>query len=46
MRVIFSIWAISSADLIIRRRIEGAAMSTNSMSGNSALSRFSVSMVT
>ena len=46
MRAISVMWAISSADLIIRSRIAGAAMSTNSMPGNSAFSRFSVSMVT
>ena len=41
MRAISVMWAISSADLIMRSRIAGAAMSTNSMPGNSALSRFS-----
>ena len=46
IRVIFSIWAISSADLIILSCMAGWAMSTNSISGNSALSRFSRSMLT
>ena len=46
MRAISVMWAISSADLIMRSRMAGAAMSTSSMPGNSAFSRFSVSMVT
>ena len=46
MRAISVMWAISSADLIMRSRMAGAAMSTNATPGNSAFRRFSRSMLT